>query len=607
MIIAWMCAALLFAACVSAAAYTTARLVQWANRPTRLVWSAALAIAVCWPLLVPLLRAVPWPEAAATVEAIGATVGVERVALVAPAAPSAVERALQFLAPFGWWMLGAWAVMSALLFARLLLAAFRLRQLTRSASPAEVDGEPVLLAEWLGPASVGWREPRVVLPRWVLTLDAPLRAMVLRHEREHCRTGDPRVVWYAAIATALVPWNPAVWWLARQLRLALELDCDARTLARGGDAHRYAKLLLFMSQQHAVPAARTTLALSLSRSSSQLSQRILAMQQQMQPHRRHASRSTRFALTVASLIAAVGACNTDIPGTVTLPEDEVVVTESAEEAAASVAGEPEVVSISEVAQDPSTRSLTDAPTTDTVVETEQDAKVLTVREVQLDQAAAVIGSIATAYPPLLRSAQVEGSVLASFVVDVDGTVDMSTYKVTRSDHALFTNSVRQGLEKASFTPATKNGRAVRSRVTLPFAFSLGRRTVEKIAEGGGSAVMISDAASARSRPNPVPAPGEPYFEFQVDEPAKMTPGTNTMQYPTTLREDGVEGAVLVSFVLNTNGTADMSTFRVVRSDHDLFVESVKAALPAIRYVPGKVRGEAVKQVVQQPFVFRLAR
>src|SRR5919197_2785776 len=47
------------------------------------------------------------------------------------------------------------------------------------------------------------------------------------------------------------------------------------------------------------------------------------------------------------------------------------------------------------------------------------------------------------YPDMLRSANVEGEVLAQFVVDTTGRVDMSQFKVLKSSHDLFTAAVRQ--------------------------------------------------------------------------------------------------------------------------------------------------------------------
>jgi hypothetical protein len=108
-----------------------------------------------------------------------------------------------------------------------------------------VDGVPVLLSPSTGPAVIGLFRSRIVLPRWVVE-DASddVRALLMEHEREHLRAGDPRLLAVGLAAVALMPWNPAAWWQLRRLRLAVEVDCDARVLARRADVRAYGTLLL---------------------------------------------------------------------------------------------------------------------------------------------------------------------------------------------------------------------------------------------------------------------------------------------------------------------------------------------------------------------------
>jgi protein TonB len=65
--------------------------------------------------------------------------------------------------------------------------------------------------------------------------------------------------------------------------------------------------------------------------------------------------------------------------------------------------------------------------------------------------------------------------------------------------------------------------------------------------------------------------------------------------------------VLAQFVLNTDGHPDMSTFKVLKSTHDLFTASVMSALPNMRFYPASVGGKEVKQLIQMPFQFNLAK
>ena len=82
------------------------------------------------------------------------------------------------------------------------------------------------------------------------------------------------------------------------------------------------------------------------------------------------------------------------------------------------------------------------------------------------------GNPAPRYPDMLRSANVEGEVLAQFVVDTTGRADMSTFKVLKATHDLFTNAVKSSLPNMKFYPAEVGGRKVKQLVQMPFQFNL---------------------------------------------------------------------------------------------------------------------------------------
>lgn len=98
-----------------------------------------------------------------------------------------------------------------------------------------------------------------------------------------------------------------------------------------------------------------------------------------------------------------------------------------------------------------------------------------------------------------------------------------------------------------------------------------------------------------------------YFEFQVEKQVSSVPGTVNLRYPDMLRSANVEGEVLVQFVVDTTGRADMSQFKVLKSSHDLFTNAVKNALTSMRFYPAEIGGKKVKQLVQQPFNFTLTK
>ena len=78
------------------------------------------------------------------------------------------------------------------------------------------------------------------------------------------------------------------------------------------------------------------------------------------------------------------------------------------------------------------------------------------------------------YPDILRSASVEGQVLAQFVVDTTGRVEIATFRVITKTHDLFEASVRNALPRMRFLPAEVAGRKVKQLVQQPFQFNLNK-------------------------------------------------------------------------------------------------------------------------------------
>jgi len=85
------------------------------------------------------------------------------------------------------------------------------------------------------------------------------------------------------------------------------------------------------------------------------------------------------------------------------------------------------------------------------------------------------------------------------------------------------------------------------------------------------------------------------------------PGTPPPRYPEVLRSSGVEGQVVAVFVVNEMGRAEADSIRFSRSDNRLFEDAVKESLRRMRFVPAEIGGRKVRQLVQMPFVFTLAR
>jgi periplasmic protein TonB len=98
----------------------------------------------------------------------------------------------------------------------------------------------------------------------------------------------------------------------------------------------------------------------------------------------------------------------------------------------------------------------------------------------------------------------------------------------------------------------------------------------------------------------------PYMEFQVEKPVEKI-GGEAPEYPSSLRESGVEGQVLAQFVVNESGRYESGTLKILNSSNSAFTAAVKDALPRMRFSAAQIGGRKVQQLVQMPFQFHLAK
>ncbi|MGH7445736.1 MAG: M56 family metallopeptidase, partial [Longimicrobiales bacterium] len=159
------------------------------------------------------------------------------------------------------------------------------------------------------------------------------RTLVVAHERAHQLSRDHLLLAFGCVALVILPWHPVVWWMTRRLRLAVELDCDARVLRAGAQPLRYGSLLVDMA------AHRTALpfgAVALAASPTHLERRLLAMTNPA-PRRRLARNTVSACLAGALLVAA---CEADLPTGAEIDEMDVDAIEDATGRIPLTAGEP---------------------------------------------------------------------------------------------------------------------------------------------------------------------------------------------------------------------------------------------------------------------------
>ena len=123
----------------------------------------------------------------------------------------------------------------------------------------------------------------------------------------------------------------------------------------------------------------------------------------------------------------------------------------------------------------------------------------------------------------------------------------------------------------------------------------------------------SEIAVAAPPPPPAPKPEVATKVFDVVEEMPHFPGgpaalqaflSSNTKYPVVAQENGVQGRVIVSFVVERDGS--ITDVKVVRSvDPSLDREATRVVKSMPRWSPGKQNGSAVRVKYTVPVVFRL--
>jgi beta-lactamase regulating signal transducer with metallopeptidase domain len=156
----------------------------------------------------------------------------------------------------------AWAVGVMLAFAHLAVGWIRVRRIAAAdAVPVEpslralvrdmvlsmrigLDVEAYYSTRVAVPMVIGWRRPRILLPREAVTrLSASELRGVLAHELAHVRRNDYAANLAQSAIDRLMFFHPAVWWVSARVREEREYACDDAAIVVGRDAASYAHAL----------------------------------------------------------------------------------------------------------------------------------------------------------------------------------------------------------------------------------------------------------------------------------------------------------------------------------------------------------------------------
>ncbi len=139
-------------------------------------------------------------------------------------------------------------------------------------------------------------------------------------------------------------------------------------------------------------------------------------------------------------------------------------------------------------------------------------------------------------------------------------------------------------------------------------------------QGGTPAAAVEEAAQIESRGQVpeynaaelgqtalIPREEKALTELEVDSTVMRDPRSAAPSYPPSLLAKGITGFAQVRYVVDTLGTVDTLTYRVVVATHPDFAVAVRRVLPDMRFRPAIVGGHPVRQWVEQTFHFRITR
>lgn len=321
-------ALIVYGIAVSALVAIGAFAAEWVARrlaiPARIVWAVAMAATLGFIALAPFrgtsatgpalrVSGVEVQRGASATASAFSLAGlatratdIERALLVEP-----IERSIAFIqgrfpAAAGTYLIALWLVASVSLVLLMVVIHLRFVRDRREWPLAKLFGVDVRIAPEAGPAVIGVVRPDIVVPRWLLGRSDDEQRLVIAHEAEHLRAFDPVLLVFGWTVAAILPWNPAAWWMLSRLRLAVELDCDSRVLSAGVAPRKYGDLLIDLAEQRS--GFRVSVA-ALADDSSHLEQRLIAMKPDLPKY----IRARSVILGAFALTAVLVACETAMP------------------------------------------------------------------------------------------------------------------------------------------------------------------------------------------------------------------------------------------------------------------------------------------------------
>jgi TonB family protein len=192
----------------------------------------------------------------------------------------------------------------------------------------------------------------------------------------------------------------------------------------------------------------------------------------------------------------------------------------------------------------------------------------------------------TKYPENAKKNNIQGRVIIRFCVTAKGNIDRITV-LRGADPELDAEALRVVGTLPAFKPGKQGGKEVPVWYMVPITFTL----------NGGSRFEIigTDTLYSFTKEMPVfPGGNEAFKKFK----------TKNVNFPEKLKSLGIEGVVLVRFIVEKNGS--VSDVRIINGvSPSLDEEALRVAKLMPSWQPGKENGRPVKSISMTTFEFQL--
>ena len=213
------------------------------------------------------------------------------------------------------------------------------------------------------------------------------------------------------------------------------------------------------------------------------------------------------------------------------------------------------------------------------------------------------------YPVIAQQNGIQGRVTCSFVVGKDGVI-RNIEVIRGGDPSLDLEATRVIYMMPKWKPGMQKGKEVSVMYTVPVTFRLQGKEDNKptplpAGEGDNEITVVGyGEQKSADTSGQVFAIVEKMPQFPGGEKAINEFISKTLQYPVIAQENGIQGKVVCSFIINQDGSVtDAEVISGVDPSLDREALRIVSAMP--KSTPGTQRGKAVRVKYTMPVTFTL--